>query len=64
MGWDDVCRALALVLIIEGLMPLLAPARWREMLMRVAGTVDERALRLYGGIMLCGGLVWLHMLRP
>jgi len=59
--WLDLFRALALVLVIEGLMPFLAPERWREMLLQVS-TVDARSLRLFGGVMIGTGLVVLHLL--
>ena len=63
MIWDDLFRALALVMIIEGLMPFLAPRRWREMLLRIASQIDERSLRMFGASMIGIGLLWLHLLR-
>lgn len=63
MLWDDLLRALALVLVIEGLMPLVAPHRWREILLRVASQVDERSLRTFGAVMVGAGLLLLHLLR-
>lgn len=63
MLWEDLLRALALMLVAEGLMPFIAPERWREVLIRVAG-VDPRMLRLFGGALLIGGLLLLHFLRP
>lgn len=59
--WDDLLRALALVMVIEGLMPFLAPERWRQMLLQVS-TADSRSLRLFGGILIATGLVLLHLL--
>lgn len=63
MLWEDLLRALALMLVAEGLMPFVAPERWREVLIRIAGT-DPRMLRLFGGALLIGGLILLHFLRP
>lgn len=63
MLWEDLLRALGLMLVAEGLMPFVAPERWREVLIRVAG-VDARKLRMFGGGLLIGGLVLLHFLRP
>lgn len=60
--WEDLLRALALVMIIEGLLPFLAPERWREMMLRVS-TVDGRGLRLFGGVLIGAGVVLLHLLR-
>lgn len=59
MAWDDLARALALVLVLEGLGPFLAPARWREMLARVS-SLDERVLRTIGLGMMVSGLVVLQ----
>ncbi len=63
MFWLDLMRALALMLVLEGLMPFIAPERWREVLLRVAGS-DPRLLRLFGGALLIGGLILLQFLRP
>lgn len=59
MAWDDLARALALVLVLEGLGPFLAPRRWREMFLRIA-TLDERVLRTVGLVMMVSGLVVLQ----
>src|SRR5690606_37236765 len=40
VGLDDWLRAIGLVLILEGLMPLLAPARWRDVFLQVARMRD------------------------
>lgn len=58
--WTDLLRALALVMVIEGLMPFLAPERWREMLLRVS-TTDGRSLRMFGGGLIATGVVLLHL---
>ena len=61
VDWADLFRALALVLVIEGLMPFAAPARWRAAL-QVVAQVDDRTLRFVGlGSMLIG-LVVLRLL--
>jgi len=50
----DIWVALALVMVIEGILPFLNPASWREM-MRAAAELDDRTLRLIGlGSMLAG----------
>ncbi|MBV60242.1 DUF2065 domain-containing protein [Abyssibacter profundi] len=60
--WEDVLRALALVLIIEGMMPFLSPTRWRLLLARVAAT-DDRTLRTAGLIAMIAGLCLLQWMR-
>jgi uncharacterized protein len=50
----DLWVALALVLVIEGILPFLSPGAWREM-MRSAAELDDRTLRQVGlGSMLLG----------
>jgi uncharacterized protein len=57
MDWNELLRALALVLVIEGLMPFAFPAQWRIALQRLA-LLDTRWLRLAGlGSMFAGVLL-------
>jgi uncharacterized protein len=50
----DLWVALALVMVIEGILPFLNPSSWRDM-MRTATELDDRTLRLVGlGSMLLG----------
>lgn len=58
--WTDLCHALALVMVIEGLMPFLAPDRWRQMMARLC-SVDSHNLRLFGGAVVAVGLVVLQV---
>ena len=60
--WSDLFRAIALVFIIEGLMPFLAPDRWREMVTRLSHT-DSRSLRVFGGVMIGVGAVLLQFIH-
>ncbi len=60
--WQVFPVAIALLLIIEGVLPFLVPARWRAML-KVAETLDDGVIRMIGlGSMLCGLalLFWVH----
>lgn len=58
----DLVRAVALVMVLEGILPFLAPARWRETLLRIA-TLNDRALRLIGIGSMTIGLVILQLAR-
>lgn len=60
--WSDLLRALCLVMVIEGLWPLLAPDRWKGVLTQVAG-MDSRSLRMVGAVAVGSGLILLHLLR-
>ncbi len=60
MSGDDWLRAFGLLLILEGLMPLLAPARWREVIQQVSRLRDGQ-IRFFGlGAALLGLLLlWI-----
>ncbi|MDN5874409.1 MAG: DUF2065 domain-containing protein [Sinobacteraceae bacterium] len=60
--WLDILRAVALVLVIEGLMPFLAPHRFRETLLRLQ-MLDERTLRTIGFLCVLVGLLGLELLN-
>ncbi len=52
--WQVLPAALALVFIIEGMMPFLSPGRWRQMIVTVA-QMEDRVIRNFGlGSMLFG----------
>lgn len=58
--WHPWLVALSLMLVLEGVLPALAPGRWRQALQTLANT-NDRQLRLLGvGSLLTGaGLLWL-----
>lgn len=57
MDGSEILRALALVMVIEGLLPFAAPAHWRQMMLSVM-QLDSRHIRLIGLLsMLCGLLL-------
>jgi uncharacterized protein YjeT (DUF2065 family) len=54
---DDLLTALALVLIIEGLLPGLAPSTWKRVVRDVA-KLGTQGIRTAGIVsMLCGALL-------
>ncbi|HEY0973993.1 MAG TPA: DUF2065 domain-containing protein [Solimonas sp.] len=57
---SELLRAVALVMVIEGLMPFAAPSRWRGMLLTVA-SLSDRSLRLLGFASLAAGVVVLQL---
>ena len=60
--WDDLARAVCLMLVIEGIIPFLYPQRWRQAVASLA-RVDDRRLRIMGLVsMLIGAalLLWLR----
>ena len=59
--WDSLLAALALVLILEGLLPLISPTKWRELFAQLLQLQDGQ-IRFFGlGTVLLGLflLVWL-----
>lgn len=54
--------ALALVLIIEGLMPLLFPRQWRQLFQQIMALTDGQ-LRYIGLIAVAAGLLLLVVLK-
>ncbi len=59
---NELLTALALVLVIEGLMPLISPARWREVFSRVLAMSDGQ-IRFIGLASILMGLLGLFWLR-
>lgn len=60
--WSDLARALALVMVLEGLMPFAAPKRIRAVFTRIS-MLDDRALRMLGLVSMLLGLVALQAIR-
>ena len=59
---EDVVRAMGLMLVFEGIMPFLAPKRWRNMA-QVLATIDDRKMRIIGLLSMLGGLALLVVWR-
>ena len=53
--------AFALMLVLEGLMPFLAPGAWRETVRRIAGMSDGQ-IRFFGLSSMLAGLLLLAFL--
>ena len=62
LSWQDLFTALALVLVIEGLMPFANPSTWRRTL-RTVSELDDRMLRGIGAASMAGGLLLLYIVR-
>ncbi|MGC9163015.1 MAG: DUF2065 domain-containing protein [Thiomonas sp.] len=59
--FDSVLVAVGLVLVIEGLMPLLAPRQWRATLRQILSLTDGQ-LRFIGLVAVACGLLLLLVL--
>ena len=58
----DVLTALALVLILEGLLPGLAPNAWAKTIQEIL-KIGPRGIRIAGIISMLSGAVLLHFLK-
>jgi uncharacterized protein YjeT (DUF2065 family) len=59
---DDLLTALALVLILEGLLPGLAPTTWLRM-MRDVARLGPRGIRIAGIVCMLAGALLLQFLH-
>ena len=60
--WDDLLTAVALLLILEGLLPGLAPRVWLKA-MRDAAKLGPRGIRIVGIICMLSGALMLQLLH-
>jgi uncharacterized protein YjeT (DUF2065 family) len=56
---ESLALAFGLMLVLEGLLPLLAPAAWRQMFQRVT-ELNDGQIRFFGLLAVVGGalLFW------
>lgn len=59
LDWHELLRALALVMVIEGLLPFAAPSQWRRTLFTIA-QFENRSMRLIGLASMVLGLALLQ----
>lgn len=59
---DDLLAALALMLVVEGVLPFLNPAALRRTLQSI-GQMDDRSLRIIGLISMLAGVLLLYLVR-
>jgi hypothetical protein len=60
--WQVFPIAVALVFILEGMLPFISPNRWRTMLAAVE-QIDDRTIRIIGLASMLFGVVilyWVH----
>jgi len=59
---SHILLALALVLVLEGLGPMLYPRAWKKMILAMT-QLPENTLRRFGGGLVVAGIVIYYMLR-
>jgi hypothetical protein len=62
LNWSDLLAALALVLVIEGIVPFVSPQSVRNMLETVS-QMDDRVLRIAGLVSMVCGVIMLYVVR-
>ena len=62
MAWTEILTALALVLVIEGLLPFAAPGRYRQMVTEIVRLSDNH-IRIVGLVVIVVGLALLYVVR-
>lgn len=60
--WNDLLAALALLLVMEGILPFLSPQALRNTLQQMI-TLNDRALRIIGLASMLAGLALLYWVR-
>jgi uncharacterized protein YjeT (DUF2065 family) len=60
--WHDLLVALALVLVVEGVLPFVSPGSMRKAWMQMS-QLDDRTLRMVGLACMALGAVFLQILR-
>lgn len=60
--WNDLFAAIALLLVFEGMMPFVNPARWRHVI-RLVTDQSDRTLRFMGLFSMLVGAVLIYLVR-
>lgn len=60
--WSDLLAALAIVCVIEGVMPFINPSGMKRLLGRIA-SMEERELRIVGLVSMLVGVAILYLVR-
>lgn len=62
IAWNELLSAMALVLVIEGIMPFISPNGWRQTMLQ-ASQLEDKALRSIGLASMLAGAVLLYVMR-
>jgi len=60
--WEELGIAIALLLVIEGIMPFLNPSGWRKTL-RMVSEMDDQDLRIIGFLSMVIGVILLYIIH-
>jgi uncharacterized protein YjeT (DUF2065 family) len=62
VNWSDLLAALAIVCVLEGVMPFVNPAAMRRLFLKLSAC-EERELRIGGLASMIVGIVILYLVR-
>lgn len=60
--WHDLWVALALVMVIEGIIPFLSPGATRQMVLAIV-KMDDKSLRISGLLSMILGVLALYLVN-
>jgi len=62
MYWTEILTALALVLVLEGILPFVGPGRYKQLVAQIV-LLSDNQLRTAGLMAMIAGLVLLFLVR-
>ena len=62
MYWTEILTAVALVLVIEGMLPFVRPGRYKQLVAQIVRLSDNQ-LRLFGLTAMIIGILMLFIVR-
>lgn len=62
MFWSEILTAIALLLVIEGMLPFVRPGLYKQLLAQIARVSDSQ-LRMYGLSAMIAGILLLFFMR-
>ena len=60
--WQDLRVGVALVLVLEGILPFLSPSRYRRTMM-LAAQIKDNTMRTLGLVCMSAGRIMLYVVR-
>jgi len=60
--WQELWIAIALLLVLEGLLPFLSPNAFRQA-MEMAAKMDDKSLRITGLVTMVAGVGLLYLVK-
>ena len=62
MYWSEILTAIALLFVIEGMLPFIRPGRYKQLVAQISRLSDNQ-LRTYGLTAMIAGLLLLFFVR-